>query len=123
MEAASRGADKIVLVEKDYGKRIFIEKNADAVHADVNIYTLPAEKFLKKAGEAFNIIFLDPPFPYKEKNKLLLSLTESAAVSKDSEIIIHFPQEDSLDKEVNGYTVYKEKKYGRSLVWFYRKAQ
>ncbi|MFP4364456.1 MAG: 16S rRNA (guanine(966)-N(2))-methyltransferase RsmD [Spirochaetia bacterium] len=123
LEAASRGAEKIVLVEKDYGKRRFIEKNAQAVRAQVKIFTLPAEKYLKKADTAFDIIFLDPPFPYKQKIKLLHAVTESEAASEHTEIIIHFPQEDNLDKEINGYTVYKEKKYGRSMVWFYKRIE
>jgi len=63
IEAASRGAKEVLLVEKNHDivqnlrqqKFIFSNNNLDILHAD-------ALQFLKGTPKAFDIVFLDPPF-------------------------------------------------------------
>jgi 16S rRNA (guanine966-N2)-methyltransferase len=62
-EAISRGARRVVLVEKDAEAFDALKKNRDAlgastaepVHGDAFAY-------LRAANEAFDVVFLDPPF-------------------------------------------------------------
>ncbi len=62
-EALSRGARRVVLVEKDRDAFDALKKNRDAlgasaaepVHGDALAY-------LRGANEAFDVVFLDPPF-------------------------------------------------------------
>ena len=63
IEAASRGAKEVLLVEKNHDivqnlkpqKFIFSNQNLNILHAD-------ALQFLKGTPKAFDIVFLDPPF-------------------------------------------------------------
>ena len=62
-EAASRGARRVVLVEKDRIALAELERNRAALGADhVEIFGGDAAKFLEREGECFDVVFLDPPF-------------------------------------------------------------
>ena len=64
LEALSRGAGKVVFVEKSPQAARALETNAKLLDAiDADIRQGDAFDFLKKTtGQSFNIIFLDPPF-------------------------------------------------------------
>ena len=81
---------------------------------------MPAELYVKRAKQAFDIIFCDPPFPYKYKTELISSICESPLVKKDTLILLHHPRnEDQKDMPKN---LIKEdhREYGRSVVEFYK---
>lgn len=63
-EAASRGAAKVVMIEKD--ARVFqaLQRNAQALgcEAVVELHRLDALEFVREAPRAFDVVFLDPPF-------------------------------------------------------------
>ena len=64
LEALSRGASKVVFVEKSAQAAKALEINANLLDAiDADIRRGDAIDFLEKTkGESFDIIFLDPPF-------------------------------------------------------------
>jgi 16S rRNA (guanine966-N2)-methyltransferase len=63
-EAASRGAARVVLVEKDRAVLAELERSRAALGASqVEIAGGDAHAFLARAGNAdFDVVFLDPPF-------------------------------------------------------------
>ena len=62
-EAASRGAARVVLVEKDRTALAELERNRAALAAgQVEIVSGDAAAYLARVGERFNVVFLDPPF-------------------------------------------------------------
>ena len=62
-EAASRGAVRVVLVEKDRVALAEIERSRVALGApQVEIVAGDAEAYLARKGEGFDVVFLDPPF-------------------------------------------------------------
>lgn len=62
-EAASRGAARVVMVEKDRGALAELERSRVALGAEqVCIVGSDALAFLASARERFNVVFLDPPF-------------------------------------------------------------
>jgi 16S rRNA (guanine966-N2)-methyltransferase len=63
LEALSRGAREVVFVERDAAAVRELRKHIEewgAPHARVE--QADAERFLAKSSEAFDIVFLDPPF-------------------------------------------------------------
>jgi 16S rRNA (guanine966-N2)-methyltransferase len=62
-EAASRGAMKVALVEKERRAFLQLERNATAF-ADprIELYCVDALKFRPPANAGYDLIFLDPPY-------------------------------------------------------------
>lgn len=96
LEAFSRGAWPIRVVEKDGGKRPVILKNLDLADKRIELSIMPAERFVKAWKESFDLIFLDPPFDYPYKAELLQRVAGSRLVHADSLIFMHFPDEDDI---------------------------
>jgi 16S rRNA (guanine966-N2)-methyltransferase len=62
-EAASRGARRVVMVENDREAFASLKKAREALAADaVALVAGEAIDFLRSANEAFDVVFLDPPF-------------------------------------------------------------
>lgn len=63
VEAASRGAECVTLVEQDPGVLKVLKANLDKLEADqVRLVPMDALGFLKSSRELFDIIFIDPPY-------------------------------------------------------------
>lgn len=63
LEAASRGAARVVLVEKDRAAVAELERNRAALDAaQVTIVSGDAIAYLASERERFDVVFLDPPF-------------------------------------------------------------
>jgi 16S rRNA (guanine966-N2)-methyltransferase len=62
-EAASRGARRVVMVEKDRVALTELERNRDMLEANqVEIVRGDAADYLLRERERFDVVFLDPPF-------------------------------------------------------------
>ena len=62
-EAASRGAARVVLVEKDRATVAELERSRAALDArQVEIVCADAARYLARGAERFDVVFLDPPF-------------------------------------------------------------
>ena len=124
LEAASRGAAYIEAVEMDPQKRKVLLENVNIsslpLPTSIHCRFMPAELYIKRAKKPFDIIFCDPPFPYKYKTELIKSIAESALVKEDSRLLIHRPKEDTLEKCLENLTMEDIREYGRSIVEFYR---
>jgi 16S rRNA (guanine966-N2)-methyltransferase len=100
LEAASRGADPVRAVEMDRGKKSMLEANLLIADPPPKLSLMPAERFVMAWKEAFDIIFLDPPFPYKHKQDLLLRVGKSKIVHPGTKILIHYPAEDPMPEHL-----------------------
>ena len=126
LEALSRGAKKATIVELN-SKAIDIIKNNVQITNFFNnteIVNRDAFKYAKsvKGRESFDIIFLDPPFPFtiKEKQHLLsLSFDLLNKNNPDALLIFRYPKKE-IHTSTKGVEVYA-KDYGISKVSFYRK--
>lgn len=122
IEAASRGASPIHLVEMDLGKKATIEKNLFFVEEDHRLYTMDVMRFLSTSRIRYSIVYADPPFPMEEKIKILESVALHHAVKDGGLFIIHIPREERKlwPDEKDGFRLTYERKYGRSMLLFYR---
>lgn len=124
LEAASRGASVLWLVEKDRAKAKTLYQNMHlAQQAEVNIRLTDVQRFIKKLPCFFNFIHLDPPFPLPQKEALLQQLADSPQVTTQTLITIHYPKEDHLAGKIGTLICEDLRTYGRSYVGFYRKGR
>jgi 16S rRNA (guanine(966)-N(2))-methyltransferase RsmD len=119
LEAASRGAVNIEAVEQDRQKRKTLLENASISPCLIKCRFMPAELYVKRAKSKFDIIFIDPPFPYEYKWDFVSNVACSNLVSDKSRILIHRPREDFLKTEIRHLEKDDSREYGRSVVDFF----
>lgn len=120
IEAISRGAGKVVIVDCEDVSVSIIKKNVSKLNyiQDIELVKCDAIEYLKNTDKKFDIAFLDPPY---KSNLLELSLPLVGKVMNKGGIIIseslHIA--NPLD-EVEGFVLSKRYKYGKIAVDVYR---
>lgn len=133
LEALSRGAQKVVLIEKDRTCLRVIERNLEhldfkdkavALRADV----LSGLEWLEHYSgyEGYDIIFMGPPYRDAENLPLNYStktveLVFSANIMADGCIVINQRHKKELLEIPENAELYKEVKYGDTLLSFMKK--
>ncbi|MEN6365139.1 MAG: 16S rRNA (guanine(966)-N(2))-methyltransferase RsmD [Rectinema sp.] len=120
LEAASRGADPVLCVERDRDKFPTLLRNVSIAPNRIECKAVPVERFLLRNRQSFDLVFLDPPFPYAFRQRLLESLCEGGTLKPGGLALIHFPHEDRLPDSLGSLALEDERSYGRSIVRFYR---
>ena len=121
IECLSRGSKKVVFIENYPSVLQILKKNLTSLKLTKNYQILESDvysdKILSNLNSKFDIIFLDPPFRYKELNKLLLKLKNFEVLKKNGIIIIH-RHKDGNDNFSENFKIVEEKKYGISKIFF-----
>ena len=123
IEAASRGANPIHLVEMDRGKKTTIEKNLSFVNEDKHLFMMDVNRYIASTSFNYDIIYADPPFNMEGKVALAEKIAESPILKDDGLFIIHYPAEEEKlwPEEIKGLVLVDYRKYGRSHLRFYKK--
>ncbi|NCB02042.1 MAG: 16S rRNA (guanine(966)-N(2))-methyltransferase RsmD [Spirochaetia bacterium] len=125
IEAASREAYPVHIVEMDRIKRETILKNISIVDPPITLFMSDVFKFIPNAKIPYDIVYADPPFPMKNKMSILEAVNKKQLITPDGLFIIHYPKEDKplmLDS-IGSLTLIDERTYGRSLLRFYKNKQ
>ncbi len=121
VEAASRGAAPVLLVEKDFRKKPAILKNTSFVQSQIDLVMAPVERFLRTNTRSWDLIFLDPPFAEEGKGALLDAVAASAHLAPDGLAILHLHSAEKLSTERSGLELADRRVYGQSLLLFFRR--
>ncbi len=128
LEAYSRGARPVVLVEKDPGKRRVIQRNIADLDPPPQLRLEPVERFVARGRTPFDVIYLDPPFDYRFKQDLLRRVTRSRLVRAGTRVLIHQPAREETTERFGragaagptGALLLRDRReYGGSAVCFY----
>ncbi|MBN2618264.1 MAG: 16S rRNA (guanine(966)-N(2))-methyltransferase RsmD [Spirochaetales bacterium] len=119
LEAASRGATDIQLVEKDRGKKKVILENLTIAKENIRVNFIDAETFLLNVKREFDVIHLDPPFPLQNKLKFIEIIEKNNILKSGGTLMMHYPDEESYPDFIGKLRKYDHRKYGRSLLIFY----
>jgi 16S rRNA (guanine(966)-N(2))-methyltransferase RsmD len=122
IEAASRGAAPVMLVEGDPGKRKTILSNISFVESPIHLAIMPVERYLASSRRRFDYVFMDPPFRYTKKLSLLQRVEERALLEERGKVLIHHPKSDALPDSVGKLIRIDSRSYGGSIVDFYTTA-
>lgn len=120
IEAASRGAAPVHLVEMDKGKRDTIRANIAFVESEIVIFMQKVQKFIKMPSCHYDIIYADPPFPMGGKQQLTERIGKADILAPDGIFIIHHPAEEEWEDRYGPLVCYDVRKYGRSILRFFR---
>ena len=121
IECISRGAKHVTFFENYNGVLPILKKNLSSLKIDEKYQVIEQNILnginLKNSINAFDIIFLDPP--YKEKNlKKILDNISSEKLMKDNGVIIIHRHKNEKDQLSENLKIIEEKKYGISKIIF-----
>lgn len=128
LEAASRGAKEVFLIDKSSTTYPLLVENVkklkfqDFVHT-LNMDSYDALRMLSKKGKVFDLIFIDPPYCKEMIPEAIKIIEENNMLSKEGIIVTKI---DSIEEVYRGYKdiqILKSKKYGNTTVCFYKYAE
>ncbi len=124
LEAASRGATLVHLVEMDRAKKEIMEKNISWAleGCDIQIFFSNVLKFIPTSRIQYDIVYADPPFPMSKKTQLAELVDRRKMVKPDGLFIIHFPspEEPQWPERFGSLHLVDTRKYGRNMLKFYK---
>ena len=120
LECLSRGAKFITFVENYVHALGILKKNISMMNAlpfseiiEDNCFELINEK--KIFSKTFDIIFLDPPYKYKNINVLIEQIIEKKILKKTGIILIHRHKKDDIEI-TSKLNILDSRKYGISKI-------
>lgn len=120
IEAASRGAKKVVFVDNDVDALNVTKKNLKDIEGNFECHKMHYAPFLRQSTDKFDIIFVDPPYEsdyYKE----VLNLIEKYDILNENGIII-CEHNNNFSVQHNNYQLLQQKKYGiKALTYLIKK--
>ncbi|MDQ5913770.1 MAG: rRNA (guanine966-N2)-methyltransferase [Patescibacteria group bacterium] len=130
LEALSRGASNVLILEKDRSVFRYLNKNIKGLNLDederIHISKAPTLNYLKtEKNLSFDIIICDPPYELAEKmkaeddNQLFKTLNILATkLNKNGVLILSWPEKTDLPN-ISNLKLNKEKTYaGARLAWY-----
>lgn len=123
LEAASRGAKKVILCDKSKDAIKIINKNIEKTHLKekVELYNLDYEVLLKtKIKENLDIVYIDPPYDSDFAIKSIEYIINQKKINENSSIIIETDNEEKILKKLEKMQieVIDKRKYGRAILIF-----
>jgi len=128
LEAASRGASHVMLVEKSASAAATCRKNAAVVLKSapkvgapvVLVSAQSVQGFLAAGGEAFDLVFLDPPYDLGEI-ELAAALAELVPrLAPDAVVMVERSSRSVEPVLPVGLELDKRKNYGDTTLWWLR---
>ena len=127
LEAASRGAKSVTLVEQDRSAAAICKENMELVYAglrksgeevSISLKQEPAERYLKSAPSA-DLIFMDPPYELSNSEiwKLLGQIPSVPGVL----IVLERSSKEAAPELPESVSLLREASYGDTAVYFLTK--
>lgn len=124
LEAASRGAKEVYLIDKSSETFPLLKENIKSLKFDdfcfgLNMDSYEALRKLSNQGKVFELIFIDPPYCKEMIPKAIEIIKESNILSKNGIIVTKI---DTIEEIYDGYEdiiLIKSRKYGNTTVCFY----
>ncbi|WKC57782.1 16S rRNA (guanine(966)-N(2))-methyltransferase RsmD [Borrelia sp. P9F1] len=120
LEALSRGARLVHLVDCNKASRSVLIKNFGFIREPYKFFFNKAEFFIKRSNLFYDFIYLDPPFNYISKENLLEAVSRNESLNKSVKVIIHYPAREHLNGRVLSLSRYDSRRYGDSKIDFFK---
>ncbi len=130
LEALSRGAGRVIFMEKDAEVLKVLYKNIDqtdpsrteVIRGDTFANITQVLKALERRGERA-YFYIDPPFSYREGMEAIYDQTIALIAALTPEtvrmIIIEHMSTLELDAQIGGFTCIKSKRFGKTSLSYY----
>ena len=127
LEAASRGAASVTLVEKDSSAALVCSENLKALQAslqkqgykcELKLEKQDVKSFVSKAKAGFDLVFIDPPYDLANQALELLLGEIKSFINADSIVVV---ERDSRSTDLllpKALSLESRKSYGDTAVFF-----
>ncbi len=125
LEAVSRGAASVTLVDKSAEAVKIIKENAEKTKLSSECTVIKDEymSFIKRyRGEKFDIVFLDPPYASGFYKSAITAMLEYGLIKSTSIIVCESEKDDIIDDDIlsKEFDVVKQARYGRVCITILR---
>lgn len=118
LEAASRGFD-VTMIELHPKSADTLEHNRKELRLAGRVLKADAKKFIGKNQNAFDIVFIDPPYAHDILEVSKLALAQPQLVSIEGVLIVQHPVQ--LELIAAAHYVLERRQYGSNVLTFYWK--
>lgn len=116
IEAASRGANRVVAVDNSKESHRVFKLNDSKMETGIEYFNTDVIRFLERDVNTYDYIFLDPPYDMEhEVVEQILNLCLEK-LNPGADLILEFPSYSKFNFEK--LQVKKQKKYGKSSFFF-----
>ncbi|CAA6812101.1 MAG: 16S rRNA (Guanine(966)-N(2))-methyltransferase RsmD [uncultured Thiotrichaceae bacterium] len=113
LEALSRGASELVMVEKASHVACQLQENIAILQANASVVKDDALTSLKTFSAPFDVIFLDPPYRKDLLVPVLSLIKDADLLTEQGCIYLEHEQEVSLESAFEGFRIVKSTKAGQ----------
>ncbi|WP_052327945.1 16S rRNA (guanine(966)-N(2))-methyltransferase RsmD [Tropheryma whipplei] len=126
LEAVSRGARVLHLIDKSAKAFKACKKNADRVkafceHAQIHVHKANVTTFLKSSLQhttRASLVFLDPPYDYPPHKLEEMFIHLLHWINEDTVVILETDRANGTPPVGDALKVTEQKQYGHSVVWW-----
>lgn len=124
LEALSRGAAGVVLVDSQPRVIAALQKNLDflQVGTRAQLQQSDALAYLNQLNDSFNVIFLDPPYHQNRLQPCIDSLYEQGALSQQGYLYFEASRDGNLPELPAAWMVHRQKTAGQVSYYLLRHA-
>lgn len=133
IEALSRGAKRVCFVEKNPEARRIILSNIkrcrfsedDGTPSSGDLWSLISKSalsallFLEKAGESFDLIYVDPPFDSNLYKPCLEALSASNMLAPSALVVVERQRKNDLEDNYGRLSLQKDRRIGDTCLSFF----
>ncbi|HEX7539329.1 MAG TPA: 16S rRNA (guanine(966)-N(2))-methyltransferase RsmD [Syntrophales bacterium] len=140
LEAVSRGASRVILVEShrgcaeairtNIGRCGFVNIPPDGIEGvsrqEIEVLEVPVDRGLKLLGhrqERFDVIFADPPYERNLIGETLRLIRAQALMSQDGVLVVQHSAREEIPARREGYQIEDSRRYGETALSFLRLQQ
>jgi len=137
LEAVSRGASRVILVESQRAcadaireniercgfLNMPLEKPEEGGGQDVEMIDCPVERALRllgHRGERFDVIFADPPYGRSMVDETLRLVRSQALISQHGVLVVQHSAREEIPARREGYQIEDSRRYGETALSFLR---
>ena len=120
IEAASRGAGSVTIVDQSRDAVKLIKENVKTCGLDIQVVQGDSMSFLERCGK-FDLIFIDPPYDSALAEKALRRIKEIDILSEGGIIVCETRRETELPQLDAPYANRREYRYGKVRLTVYAK--
>ena len=123
IEALSRNASKVILVEKNKKAVYFIKKNLEKTNylEKTKIFNCSWDVFLNKNKFFFDWIYVDPPYFLNNYCDIINGIVKKKCLKDDGILIVETFKNKEIFKKNLDFYCYKKVLYGNILICFFKK--
>jgi 16S rRNA (guanine966-N2)-methyltransferase len=123
IEALSRGAESVVLVDVDYNSISVIQRNIESLSLEsrAKVFRWDITRNFSSLGflqSSFNLIFMDPPYNKHLIEPALFNLHNNRCIEGGARIIVEHSDLEPILKIQSPFEVSDQRRYGKTLVSF-----